>query len=180
MINRSIFSHQKNRKLIFIPFKNISRNVKKIIIIAEDKNFYKHSGIDLEAIQYSYELNRKFGFFYSGASTITQQLVRTLFLVPNKNYLRKIIEIQTALIVDWIMKKDRILELYLNYIEFGKGVYGIGAASWYHYGKSYYSLSEDEIIKLFTIMPSPLRYNTKNFYKNPNLLSRYIFLNSNI
>ncbi len=173
MIFRNGLRKQKNNKIIFIPLKYIPKRIQANVIGVEDEHFYKHIGIDPEAITRAYNINKRLGYKHSGGSTITQQLARTLFLIPKKNYLRKYLEIVIALELDLILPKKRILELYFNYIEFGNGIYGIGRASYYYYSKSFYDLNKDEINKLITIIPSPIKYNPDNFYINDNLLSRY-------
>jgi monofunctional biosynthetic peptidoglycan transglycosylase len=178
MVYRNIVDKQQNKKIIFIPIKNISKRIQTNIIGIEDFKFYKHIGIDPEAINRAYNINKRLGYKYSGGSTITQQLTRTMFLIPNKNYLRKYFELLIALEIDLILTKKRILELYLNYIEFGNGIYGIGRASYYYYNKSFYKLNNDEINKLITIIPNPKKYNPYNFYINKKLLKRYNRLSS--
>ena len=178
MLYRNIIDKQKNEKIIFIPLKYISKRIQANIIGIEDFKFYKHIGIDKESITRAYNINKRLGYKYSGGSTITQQLTRTLFLAPNKNYLRKYLEVIIALEIDLILTKKRILELYFNYIEFGNGIYGIGRASYYYYNKSYYKLNNDEINKLITIIPNPKKYNPYNFYINKKLLRRYNRLSS--
>ena len=178
MFYRKIINKQKNKKIVFIPLKYISKKTKSNIIGIEDFKFYKHIGIDPEAIIEAYNINKKLGYKFRGGSTITQQLARTLFLVPEKNYFRKYLEILIALELDLFLTKKRILELYINYIEFGNGVYGIGKASLYYYHKPYNKLNIDEINKLLTIIPNPKKYNPNNFYKNRKLLTRYYLLTS--
>ena len=178
MLYRNIINKQKNQKIVFIPLKFISKKTQSNIIGVEDFKFYKHIGIDPEAIIEAYNINKKMGYKFRGGSTITQQLARTLFLVPQKNYFRKYLEVLIALEIDLLLPKKRILELYLNYIEFGNGIYGIGEASYYYYNKPYNKLNIDEINKLLTIIPNPKKYNTTNFYDNRKLLTRYYILTS--
>jgi monofunctional biosynthetic peptidoglycan transglycosylase len=180
MIYRNIVYKQKNQNIIFIPLKWITIKAQNMFIMAEDYKFYKHAGIDLEAIKRAYTINKQYNLKLFGGSTITQQLARTLFLIPKKTYLRKYMEVIIAFEMELLLGKKRILELYLNYIELGNGIYGIGRASWYYYNKSFYKLDYDEIAKLVAILPSPLRYNPNNFYLNQHLLARYNFLISRI
>ena len=176
MIYRSLNEKQKNQKIVFIPLKNISKKVQAHIVGIEDFRFYDHIGIDPEAILTAYSINKKLGYKHSGGSTITQQLVRTLFLNPEKNYTRKFFEMFIAMEFDLILTKQRILELYINNIEFGKGIYGIGRASLYYYGKPFNQLDPDEINKLITIIPNPRKYSPDNFFYNNQLLTRYTVL----
>ncbi len=178
MIYRNLKNKQKNEKIVFIPLKHISNRVINNVIGIEDFKFYKHIGIDPEAIAKAYSTNKKLGFKYSGGSTITQQLARTLLLTPDKNYFRKYLEILISLEFNLFINKKRILELYLNYIEFGNGIYGIGRASYSYYNKSFYKLDNDEINKLITIIPNPIKYNPFNFYINQRMLTRYYILTS--
>ncbi|MBN1797503.1 MAG: monofunctional biosynthetic peptidoglycan transglycosylase [Spirochaetales bacterium] len=164
------------RKAEYIPLCKIPDHVQSMFIRLEDANFYKHNGIDIEAMQYAYSVNKKYGQIVLGGSTITQQLARTLFLVPNKNYLRKYTEVLIALTMDFILSKQRILELYLNSIEWGEGVYGIGAAAWYHFNKPFIKLDYDHICRLAAIIVNPLRYNVKNMWSNPVVRFRYAII----
>jgi monofunctional biosynthetic peptidoglycan transglycosylase len=160
----------------YIPLERIPDHVQSMFIRLEDGNFYKHHGIDLAAMKYAYTVNKKYGEIVLGGSTITQQLARTLFLVPNKNYLRKYAEVLIALTMECILSKQRILELYLNYIEWGKGVYGIGAAARYHFNKSFFKLDYDHICRLAAIIVNPLRYNVKNMWSNHVVRVRYAII----
>lgn len=178
MTHRNLKNKQKSQKIIFIPLKHISKRIQSNLIGIEDFKFYKHIGIDPEAIVKAYSTNKKLGYKHSGGSTITQQLVRTLLLTPDKSYFRKYLEVLISLEFDLFLNKKRILELYLNYIEFGNGIYGIGRASYSYYDKSFYKLDSDEINKLLTIIPNPIKYNPFNFYINQKMLTRYYILTS--
>ena len=100
-----------------------------MFVYLEDHQFYTHHGIDLEAVRTAYERNKRAGTLAFGGSTITQQLTRTLFLTPHKNYLRKYLEALLSLELDLLLPKDRIMELYLNHIEWGSGIFGVGTAA---------------------------------------------------
>jgi monofunctional glycosyltransferase len=176
MVYRSIHNKQKNRKIVYVPIKKIPKWMQQYMVGIEDDKFYKHHGIDPQAILRAYGINKRLGFNYSGGSTITQQLARTLFLTPEKNYFRKYFEVVIAMELELFLSKDRILELYFNNIEFGKGIYGIGRAALFYYEKPFAELSMDEINKLITIVPSPRKYTPFSFYYNDILLSRYIIL----
>ncbi|MBN2546059.1 MAG: monofunctional biosynthetic peptidoglycan transglycosylase [Spirochaetes bacterium] len=173
MIYRNLADKQNNQRVIFIPIRNISKLTQRKIVLIEDYRFYEHKGIDIEAIKYAYSLNKKLGYKYAGGSTITQQLARNLFLIPDKNYIRKYLEILISIEMELILDKKRILELYINYIEFGNGIYGIGRASQYYYEKSFYKLDNNEINKLIAIIPSPRKYTPWNFINNYQLFNRY-------
>jgi hypothetical protein len=142
----------------------------------EDYHFYQHAGVDLGALRDAWEKNASYGRTAAGGSTIPMQLARNLFLTPRKTYFRKYMEIFIALEMDFIMPKDRILELYLNNIEWGKGVFGIGAASSYYYKAGVSGLGLDELRRLVTIITNPLRYDVQTFYKSAQMAQRYAFL----
>jgi len=177
MIYRSIFYQYKAKPIKFVPINNIPRIFQRMIIYIEDGNFYKHKGIDFESLKEAYQTNKKFNKIISGASTITMQLARTLFLTPDRNYIRKYLEIIAAVEIDFIMPKKRILELYLNYIEFGKGIYGVGAASYYYFKKDISRLSQYEMAKLVTILASPIKYDVETALRSRKLRQRFFFLN---
>ncbi len=176
MLYRRLFFHHKITPVKYLPLKHIPKNARRMAVKIEDYKFYSHHGVDVAALVEAYRINKRIGSSRYGGSTITMQLARTLFLIPHKSYLRKYIELLIAMEMDLIMKKDRILELYLNYVEWGKGVYGIEAASIHHYQKSVGKLSTDELRKLFTILPNPLRYDVDNFWRSKSMFKRYTFL----
>jgi monofunctional biosynthetic peptidoglycan transglycosylase len=176
MIYRKINNHYKVKPICYVPLKKIPEPIITMVIAAEDDRFYEHWGIDLEGIHEALYLKNNLKMKYYGGSTITQQLVRTLFLFPDKTFTRKYFEIFIAVEMDALLKKDRILELYLNSIEWGKGIFGIENASYYYFNKSVDQLDTDEMIRLVTIMPSPVKYNTDNFNTYWVLSKRYEFL----
>jgi len=173
MVYRMIFDDVEIRKNEFIPLKKLPKRMASMLVRVEDGNFYKHYGIDLDAIESARKRNEKAGFNKYGGSTITQQLVKTLLLVPDKFLIRKYAEIIISLEFDLIMRKDRILELYLNNVEWGPGVFGIEAASIHHFNKHAAKLSRDEVARLITILPNPIKYNVKNFSKRKSMSLRY-------
>jgi monofunctional biosynthetic peptidoglycan transglycosylase len=177
MLYRKINNHYRIKPITFISLKKIPRPIVTMVIAAEDYRFYEHWGIDIDGIKEALFTKDNLEKKYIGGSTITQQLARTLFLVPNKSFTRKYFEILIAIEMDALMKKDRILELYLNTIEWGKGIFGIENAALHYYKKSVDELSLDEMIRLVTIMPSPLKYNPDNFNSLRSLSHRYDFLN---
>src|SRR5208282_106461 len=130
----------------------------------------------LGAIRDAWLINRSIGRTAVGGSTIPMQLARNLFLTPRKTYLRKYIETLIALEMSLILPKDRILEIYLNVIEWGKGVYGIGAASAYYFKTGVGGLGLDELRRLATIITNPLRYDVQSFSKSAQMSQRYAYL----
>jgi monofunctional biosynthetic peptidoglycan transglycosylase len=166
----------KNQPFEFIPLKELDPSIKKVLIKLEDPQFKRHYGIDLDAMMAAYKINKKYNKTLAGGSTITQQLVRTLFLLPNKNYLRKYLEVLLALEMELILNKNRILELYFNNVEFGKGVYGIGPAAKHYFKTSVYNLSTEQLTQLLIILPSPIKYSPKDIQRKSFFRKRYRIL----
>jgi monofunctional biosynthetic peptidoglycan transglycosylase len=176
MLYRHIDSGWKIVKPRYLPLSKIPKSTRNMAVRVEDGNFYEHHGIMLAAIKNAYQLNKRFGEPIYGGSTITMQTARTIFLVPAKSYLRKYLELIIALEMEVILGKQRILELYFNYAEWGKGVFGIEAASHHHYKAGVASLSRDQAIRLVTLLSSPIRYGPYGFGRNGILKSRYAYL----
>jgi len=166
----------ENKPREFIPLKEIDAPLKKVLIKLEDPSFKSHYGIDLDAMVAAYKTNKKYNKTLTGGSTITQQLVRTLFLVPNKNYLRKYLEVLLALEMELILSKNRILELYFNNVEFGRGVYGIGPASRRYFKTDVHNLSTEQLTQLIIILPSPIKYSPKDIQRKSFFRKRYRLL----
>ncbi len=133
----------------------ISDHLKHAAVAGEDTRFYDHFGLDLEAIRDAYEEAQQEGESPRGASTITQQLVKNLFMTTHRLWLRKVLEAPLALAAELILSKERILELYLNVIEWGDGVYGAEAASQYYYGIPAANLSRWQSASLASVIPAP-------------------------
>ncbi|HBH61317.1 MAG TPA: monofunctional biosynthetic peptidoglycan transglycosylase, partial [Nitrospiraceae bacterium] len=139
----------------------------KAVLIAEDDKFYQHEGFDFEAIQKAIEKDIKQKKFKFGGSTISQQLAKNLYLSPSKNPLRKVMEAFLTWRIETTLSKKRILELYLNLVEWGEGIFGIEAASFHYFGKPAADLTPDEAARLASVLPNPRRYN-------PAGTSRYV------
>jgi membrane peptidoglycan carboxypeptidase len=176
MLYRRLVDGYPIRPLRYVPLARVPSYAQRMFVKVEDYTFYQNPGIDLKAIRDAYRINRRLGRIYYGGSTITQQLARTLFLTPQRMYLRKYAEALAALEMDLLLGKLRLLELYVNYIELGKGVYGIGAAAEYHFGKPAGRLDLDEYRRLVTIVASPLRYTMADFTRRRALSERYNYL----
>jgi monofunctional biosynthetic peptidoglycan transglycosylase len=176
MLGRRFHGGPPIRKLEFVPLAALPRYAQLMFVRLEDNTFYEHPGVDLRALREAWRVNRALGYVYRGGSTIPMQLARTLFLTQNRTYLRKYAEAWAALEMDFFLSKRRILELYLNSIEFGPGVYGIGAAARHHFGKSASRLERDEFRRLAVIVASPLRYDTRSFLRRRALAERYAYL----
>lgn len=143
----------------WVPSGAISENLKRAVVTAEDDEFWRHDGVDWAAIRSAYERNRKAGRLAAGGSTITMQLARNLYLSPSKNPLRKAKEILIARRLERELGKRRILELYLNVVEWGKGVFGCEAAARAYFQKSCAELSYEEAVAMAVVLPNPRRWN---------------------
>lgn len=142
----------------WVDYSKISRNLKRAMIAAEDSKFVEHEGFDWEGIQLAIEKNKSRGRYVAGGSTITQQLAKNLFLSPEKSYLRKGQEAIITLMLEYTLDKERILELYLNVIEWGNGVFGAEAAARRYFGISAAQLSAEQAARLAAMAPNPRFY----------------------
>ncbi|HEU4403205.1 MAG TPA: monofunctional biosynthetic peptidoglycan transglycosylase [Candidatus Polarisedimenticolia bacterium] len=145
----------------WVPYEQISEHLKRAVIAGEDQRFLDHDGFDVEAIQDAYERNARGGRVRHGGSTISQQLAKNLFLSPQRNYLRKAQEALITMMIEHVLSKRRILEIYLNVIEWGDGIYGAEAAAQHYYGRTAADLKRKEAARLAAIIPSPRIY-TRN------------------
>lgn len=153
--------YEYNIKMKWVSLNNINHNLIKAVLISEDQKFYVHHGFDVEQIERAVEEYNE-GRRLRGASTITQQLARNIFLWPAKNLFRKALESYYTFLLELVLSKNRILELYLNTIETGKNIYGIEAASKYYFGKSAKYLSSKESALIAACLPNPIRRNPRN------------------
>jgi len=143
------------KRYSFVPLRSISRELQHAVIAAEDGRFYQHLGIDWLELRKVTEEDFERGRVGRGASTITQQLVKNLFFTTHRSILRKGIEVTLAPLAELILPKRRILEIYLNVIEWGPGVYGAEQASRYHYGIPASRLSREQAARLAACIPAP-------------------------
>ncbi|WP_299223404.1 monofunctional biosynthetic peptidoglycan transglycosylase [uncultured Psychroserpens sp.] len=141
----------------WVPIQKISYNLQLAVICSEDQNFLKHHGFDIEAIEKAYKNNKK-GKTLKGASTISQQTAKNVFLWPERSWFRKGLETYFTFLIELIWSKERIMEVYLNSIEMGPGVYGAEAAAQYWFKKSATQLTKHEAAAIASILPNPLRY----------------------
>jgi monofunctional biosynthetic peptidoglycan transglycosylase len=142
----------------WLRYESISPHLKRAVIAAEDAKFVGHEGFDWEAIQKALEKNERKGKVVAGASTITQQLAKNLFLSGHRSWARKAQEAAITWMLESVMPKRRILELYLNVAEWGEGVFGAEAAARYHFGIPAQALNAYQAAWLAAILPSPLHY----------------------
>jgi monofunctional biosynthetic peptidoglycan transglycosylase len=143
----------------WVPYGRISQQLKRAVIVAEDSAFFEHEGVDLEQIRESMEVNFEQGRAARGGSTITQQLAKNLYLSPSRNPVRKLRELIIARRLEAALSKARILEIYLNVIEWGDGVWGAEAASRRYFGASAASLSADQAALLAGAIINPRLLN---------------------
>ena len=142
----------------WVGYERISAQLKRAVVAAEDAKFVGHEGFDWEAISKAIEKNEKKGRVVAGASTISQQLAKNLFLSGERSWVRKGQEAAITWMLEFALGKRRILELYLNFAEWGEGVFGAEAAARYHFGVSAATLSAPQAAFLAAILPSPRRY----------------------
>jgi monofunctional biosynthetic peptidoglycan transglycosylase len=144
---------------IWIPFSKISPYLVKAVLIAEDDKFWKHEGFDFEAIQKAIEKDLQAKKFKFGGSTVTQQLAKNLYFSPEKSFSRKIGEALITWRMERVLSKRRILEIYLNVVEWGDGIFGVEAASRHYFGKPSSELAPEEASRLASVLPNPKKYN---------------------
>src|SRR6185436_5021326 len=142
----------------WVPYERISNNLKRAMVAAEDAKFVDHEGFDWEGIQQALEKNQKKGRVVAGGSTITQQLAKNLFLTPSRSYWRKAEEAVITVMLEALLPKRRILEIYLNVIEFGNGMFGAEAAARHYFGVSASQLSAEQAARLAAMAPNPRFY----------------------
>jgi monofunctional biosynthetic peptidoglycan transglycosylase len=146
-------------KYKWVPYNRISNNLKRAIIASEDSTFSEHEGIDWEAMQKAYEKNTRKGKVVAGGSTITQQLAKNLFLSGERSYVRKAQEVVITYMLEYLMDKERIFEIYLNVVEWGVGVFGAEAAAQHYYGVPAASLNASQAARLAVMLPRPRYYD---------------------
>ena len=148
----------------WVSLTSLPKSVSQAVIAAEDDQFFQHDGFDWDAIRKARAQNEKSGRIKRGGSTITQQLAKNLYLSPERSYIRKAREGVITAVMEWLLPKPRILELYLNSIEFGPGVFGVEEGARYHFGVSAKRLTLEQSCKLAAIIPAPLRYKVTGPY----------------
>lgn len=153
--NDAILSHD------WVPLEEISPNLQKAVIASEDGNFLKHSGFDFEAMQKAFKNNQR-GKKLKGGSTISQQTAKNVFLWQGRSYLRKGLEAYFTVLIELIWGKERIMEVYLNSIEMGNGVYGAQEAARVWYRTSAINLTKREAAGIAAILPNPRKYKATN------------------
>ena len=145
----------------WIPYASVSVSLKRALIAAEDSKFMQHHGFDFDGIQKAFEKNEKRGRITAGGSTITQQLAKNLFLWPEKSLIRKGEEALITLMIEGTWSKRRILEVYMNEIEWGTGIFGAEAAARHYFGISASQLTDYQAAMLASMVPRPQYYDRK-------------------
>lgn len=145
----------------WVPYERISIHLKRAMVAAEDAKFLEHEGFDWEGIQDAYEKNIKKGKVVAGGSTISQQLAKNLFLSGERSMLRKAEEAVITLMIERMMSKRRILEIYLNIVEWGDGVFGAEAAARHYFGVSAAALNSYQAARLAAMTPKPRFYDKR-------------------
>ncbi len=151
----------------WVPLSRISPDLQRAVIVAEDASFYQHEGFDWKGIREAAARDLETGRLHKGGSTITQQLAKNLYLSSEKSLLRKANEALITRALEHHLTKKRILEIYLNVVEWGKGVYGAEAAARHHFHKSAHDLTSEESALLAAMLPAPRLYD-------PLRLTRYL------
>lgn len=143
----------------WVPYARISPHLKRAVIAAEDANFTEHEGVDWDAIERAYQANKKKGKVLRGGSTITMQLAKNLFLSGERSYLRKGQELVITYMIEALMSKQRILEIYLNVAEWGIGVFGCEAGARHHFGVPAAQLAPGQAARMAAMLPRPRFYD---------------------
>ena len=154
----------------WVPYARISNSLKRAVVAAEDAKFSGHEGFDWEGIQKALEKNQKKGRIVAGGSTISQQLAKNLFLSGDKTPWRKAQEAVITLMLEAVLDKRRILEIYLNVVEWGPGTFGAEAAARHYYGVSAAQLSAEQSARLAVLLPNPRRFG--RLHDSPYLAAR--------
>lgn len=139
----------------WVPYAQISPNLKRAVVASEDADFAHNDGYEFGAIRQAWQRNLRAGRIVEGGSTISQQLARNLFLSPQRSYVRKGQELIITWMLETLLSKQRILEIYLNSVEFGRGVYGAQAAAYHYYGVPANQLGAAQAARLAVMLPAP-------------------------
>lgn len=143
----------------WVSLDEISKNLPLAVVCSEDQNFLNHSGFDLKAIQRSVDAAKRGAKRVRGASTISQQTAKNVFLWPGRSWVRKGFEVYFTVLIEFVWGKERIMEVYLNSIEMGKGIYGAEAAAQFYWHTSAQNLSRSQAAALAAVLPNPRKYS---------------------
>jgi monofunctional biosynthetic peptidoglycan transglycosylase len=153
---------QAELKHQWVGYEQISIHLKRAVVASEDDRFMDHSGFDVEGIRYALKKNKRLGASVAGGSTITQQLAKNLFLSPSRSYVRKAQEAVIAGMIELLWDKRRILEVYLNVVEWGNGVFGAEAAAQHYFKLPAAKLSAGQAAHIAVMLPNPRKFE-KNY-----------------
>lgn len=161
----------------WVPYNKISANLKRAVLVSEDDIFFQHNGVRVEDMQKAWVKNQQQNHQTSakskvalrGGSTITQQLAKNLFLSSEQNYFRKSQELIITGLLEAILSKQRLFEIYLNSVEWGEGIFGIGAASLHYYGVSPAFLSREQAVQLASALPAPKCFDKAQYCRKANI-----------
>ena len=165
MVSRALEQRERGEEMTanhdWVPIEEISPELQKAVIASEDANFLTHHGFDFDAMYKAYEHNKK-GKKIKGGSTISQQTAKNVFLWQGRSYLRKGLEAYFTVLIEILWSKERIMEVYLNSIEMGDGIYGAQSAAKYWYRKDAKNLTRYEAAGIAAILPNPRKYKATN------------------
>ena len=157
----------------WVPYEKISSNLKRAVLVSEDDIFFQHMGVRVEDMQKAWAKNQqgngKSKVALRGGSTITQQLAKNLFLSSEQNYFRKAQELLITGLLETMLSKQRLYEIYLNSVEWGEGIFGIGAASQHYYGISPSSLNREQSAALASALPAPKCFDKAQYCRKANI-----------
>lgn len=144
----------------WVSIDEISKNLPLAVVCSEDQNFLNHSGFDMKAIEQSVEAAKRGAKRVRGASTISQQTAKNVFLWPGRSWIRKGLEVYFTILIEFVWGKERIMEVYLNSIEMGNGIYGAEAAARIYFNTSARNLSRTQAASIAAVLPNPLKYSS--------------------
>jgi len=143
----------------WVSIDEISRHLPLAVVCSEDQNFMNHSGFDIKAIERSIDASKRGAKRVRGASTISQQTAKNVFLWPGRSWIRKGFEVYFTVLIEFVWSKERIMEVYLNSIEMGNGIYGAEAAARFYWKTSAQNLSRTQAAAIAAVLPNPRRYS---------------------
>lgn len=181
MIMKSIKGNKINK--VWCPIDKISINMRAAVISSEDQRFYEHHGFDIKAIKEAIEYNKR-GYRTRGASTISQQVSKNVFLFPDRSWFRKALEAYFTILMEFYYQKDRILEIYLNIAETGRGKYGVAAASEFYFKRKPKDLTRYQAASIAASLPNPIIFSpeSRNSFSNEktwwilNHMNKYYYI----
>jgi monofunctional biosynthetic peptidoglycan transglycosylase len=158
-VEQAIDGKELRLKHDWVSIDEISKNLPLAVVCSEDQNFMNHSGFDMDAIERSVEAAKRGAKRVKGASTISQQTAKNVFLWPGRSWIRKGFEVYFTVLIEFVWSKERIMEVYLNSIEMGNGIYGAEAAANFYWKISAKNLSRTQAATIAAILPNPLKYS---------------------